>query len=128
MIVIISSLIFNRMKRLSLNRNKKDGPKQPQQQKISSFFDAFRTPEAKKADKKDDKKDNEIIENTPPAPEENLKRRKLFKLKKQTSKVGLFVASTTSLLGGNLDRKATKVHSPPKSCELGKKRPLTTPE
>ena len=111
------------MKRLSLNRSKKSAPKEDrQQQKISSFFsgrassnaapsDVFKTPETVKGSKKgqDDHEDKDIIEGTP---EE--KKRKLFKLKKRSSKLGLLVASTTSLLAGNLDKKATKVHSPPK--------------
>ena len=75
--------------------------------------------------------DDDMIENTPeavvaqPGDTEVSKKRKLFKLKAHSSKVGnLFGASTTSLISGNLDKKASKIHSPPK-CEEAKKRPLT---
>ena len=74
---------------------------------------------------------DDMIENTPeavvaqPGDAEVSKKRKLFKLKAHSSKVGnLFGASTTSLISGNLDKKASKIHSPPK-CEEAKKRPLT---
>ena len=122
------------MKRLSLNRNKtgkKQNDSQQQPRKISSFF--FKTPD--QASKKDEDKlveeGNDMIENTPeavvaqPVDAEVSKKRKLFKLKAHSSKVGnLFGASTTSLISGNLDKKASKIHSPPK-CEEAKKRPLT---
>ena len=92
------------MKKLSLNRHKKSN----EQTKISNFFDVFKTPEAQKVHVKD------MIENTP---EENRKS-KLSRLRKQSSKL-FGTASTTSLISGNLDKKVTTVHSPPK------KRPLT---
>ena len=105
------------MKKLSLNRNKtskKQNESQPKQQsKISSFF-VFKTPE--QAAKKEEDEANDMIENTPEAEEEVInKKRKLFKLKKHGSRVGgLFAKSTTSLIAaGNLDKKATKVYSPP---------------
>ena len=121
------------MKRLSLNRHKtKDksdhGKKCSEQSKISSFFDVFKTPEAGSSSSSGKK---DIIENTPPRPEDpavedpGVKRRKLFKLKKQ------IVSSTTSLFqAGNLDKKASKVHTPPPAASLSKsdeakKRPLT---
>jgi hypothetical protein len=124
-----------------------------QQTKISSFFskppalfttvsnagggkDAasslFKTPEAKK-----EVIDEELIENTPENNEERdgqaaTKKRKLFKLKKRSSKLGLFVASTTSLISGNLSKQPSKVHSPPTGKvvaviqeEIVKKRPIS---
>ena len=102
------------MKRLSLNRNKtgkKQNDSQQQPRKISSFF--FKTPD--QASKKDEEGDD-MIENTPeavvaqPGDAEVSKKRKLFKLKAHSSKVGnLFGASTTSLISGNLDKKASKI-------------------
>ena len=102
------------MKRLSLNRHKKSS-NDDKQAKISNFF--FKSPEP--APIKED-----VIPKTPE--DENFaKKRKLFKLKKHTSKVAFFGgASTTSVVAGNLDTKASKVHSPPK-FEESKKRPLT---
>ena len=80
------------MKRLSLNRNKtgkKQNDSQQQPRKISSFF--FKTPD--QASKKDEEGDD-MIENTPeavvaqPGDAEVSKKRKLFKLKAHSSKVG----------------------------------------
>ena len=111
------------MKRLSLNRNgTKNGGNSGQQQKISSFFSSknpvFRTPEVSAAKKRDhedtDHHDKDVVEGTP---ESETKKRRLFKMKKRSSKLSLFMASTTSLISGNLDKKATKVHSPPRDVE-----------
>ena len=127
------------MKRLSLNRNKtskKQDESQPQHRKISSFF--FKTPDQapKTPDQKSkqvlNEEEEDMIENTPepviaphPGDAEVSKKRKLFKLKTHASKTSnLFGTSTTSLISGNLDKKVSKVHSPPK-CEEAKKRPLT---
>lgn len=123
------------MKRLSLNRSKKQqnaSQNSAGQAKISSFFDVFKTPESKKENAlKAVVNEDVIIENTPEKKDDNalMKKRKLFKLKKQTSKVGaaLFGSSTASLISGNLDTKATKVCTPPKSEET-RKRPLPTPD
>lgn len=110
------------MKRLSLSRNKKSHPKKEdrQQQKISSFFggggaNVFKTPEVVKNRDENRQADKDFIEGTPESSsdENTKKKRRLFKLKKRSSKLGLLVASTTSLIAGNLDKKATKVHSPP---------------
>ena len=108
------------MKRLSLNRNGNKNANNGQQQKISNFFSSknpvFRTPEvsAKKRDHEDDYHDKDVVEGTP---ESDTKKRRLFKMKKRSSKLGLFMASTTSLISGNLDKKASKVHSPPRDVE-----------
>ena len=71
--------------------------------------------------------DNELIENTPENETElATKKRRLFKLKKQTSKVGRLFSSTTSVVSGNLEKKATEVLSPPKCKEeFAKKRHLS---
>ena len=101
--------------------------KQQKHDKISSFF-GLKSPEPPKEDVGDD-----MIENSPEvavsAEEGGIsKKRKLFKLKKNCSKArDLFAASTTSLIAGNLNRQATKVHSPPPPLpkyEETKKRPL----
>ena len=108
------------MKRLSLNRNGNKNSNSGQQHKISSFFSSknpvFKTPEvtAKKRDLEDEH-DKDVVEGTP---ESESKKRRLFKMKKRSSKLGLFMASTTSLISGNLDKKATKVHSPPKEGDV----------
>ena len=117
------------MKKLSLNRKKnsktQNESQSQQQPKISSFLNVFKTPE--QAAKKEEA--NDMIENTPEAEEEVVnKKRKLFKRNLHGSRVGrLFANSTTSLIAGNLDKKATKVYSPPPmpKCEEAKKRPLT---
>ena len=115
------------MKRLSLSRNKKSHPKKEdrQQQKISSFFggggaNVFKTPEVVKNRDENRQADKDFIEGTPESSsdENTKKKRRLFKLKKRSSKLGLLVASTTSLIAGNLDKKATKVHSPPSSSGI----------
>ena len=116
------------MKRLSLSRNKKSHPKEDrQQQKISSFFggggaNVFKTPEVVKNrdENRQAQADKDFIEGTPESSsdENTKKKRRLFKLKKRSSKLGLLVASTTSLIAGNLDKKATKVHSPPSSSGI----------
>ena len=124
------------MKRLSLSRNKKAHPKEDrQQQKISSFFgsgaNVFKTPETvvKRRDENREAADKDFIEGTPEGSsvdDNTKKKRRLFKLKKRSSKLGLLVASTTSLIAGNLDKKATKIHSPPQDVEKSvKKRGLS---
>lgn len=127
------------MKRLSRNKKKPESVPAPSdssgQMKISSFFsskpakvtEAFKTPEVAA------KPDLEMIDKTPESDQEAAvaaKRRKLFRLKQRSSKIGQFVASTTSLISGNLDKRATRVHSPPamqKECfpDEAKKRPLS---
>ena len=100
------------MKKLSLNRKHKkphdDEP--PHQRKISSFFEKFKTPETPKEN------DAEYVANTPEAHE--TKKRKLSKLRKQSSKLFFGTSSTTSLISGNLEKKPTKIHSPPKKRQL----------
>ena len=93
------------MKRLSLHRgsSKKGHGDRQQQQKISSFFTAnvFKTPEvANKREHNEGNDDKDMIESTP---ESESKKRKLFKLKKRSSKLGLLVASTTSLIAGKFN-------------------------
>ena len=136
------------MKRLSRNFKKKssttslkaaeENASNSGQTKISSFFTkpgllssiatnsqspGFKTPEPVKKPVKDD----EIIEKTPESDADGFARkRRLFKLKKQTSKVGRLFSSTTSMVSGNLSKTATEVQSPPESKEdFAKKRPLS---
>ena len=134
------------MKRLSRNFKKKssttslnaaeENASNGGQTKISSFFTkpsllasiatnskSFKTPEPVKKPVKDD----EIIEKTPESDADGFARkRRLFKLKKQTSKVGRLFSSTTSMVSGNLSKTATEVQSPPESKEdFAKKRPLS---
>ena len=73
--------------------------------------------------------DKNVIEQSPNDSDlVSKKARRLFGLKQQTSKVGkLFTnSSTSSLLSGNLEKKATIVQSPPKSKDdFAKKRHLS---
>ena len=100
------------------------------QTKISSFFgkpnqEIFKTPDPVKKVLED----KNVIEQSPNDSDlVSKKARRLFGLKQQTSKVGkLFTnASTSSLLSGNLEKKATIVQSPPKSKDdFAKKRHLS---
>ena len=118
----------------SLHTEENDNNKQ--QTKISSFFgkpslsnqEVFKTPDPiiKKVHE-----DKNVIDQSPNDSNDLVsknKGRRLFGLKQQTSKVGkLFTnASTSSLLSGNLEKKATVVHSPPNSKDdFAKKRQLS---
>ena len=107
-----------------------------QQTKISSFFgkpslsnqEVFKTPDPIIKKVHEDKNE---IEQSPNDSDDFVSKkepRRLFGLKQQTSKVGkLFTnASTSSLLSGNLEKKATVVHSPPNSKDdFAKKRQLS---
>ena len=94
--------------------------------KDSVQLETFKTPEPVKKITQNNA-DNELIENTPENETEiATKKRRLFKLKKQTSKVGRLFSSTTSVVSGNLEKKATEVQSPPKCKEeFAKKRHLS---
>ena len=105
------------------------------QTKITSFFgkpslsnqEVFKTPTdpIKKINE-----DKNVIEQSPNDSDDFVSKkepRRLFGLKQQTSKK-LFknAASTSSLLSGNLEKKATVVHSPPNSKDdFAKKRQLS---
>ena len=117
---------FRKKSSASLHNTEENDNKQT---KISSFFgkpnqEIFKTPDPKKV-----LEDKNVIEQSPNDSDlVSKKARRLFGLKQQTSKVGkLFTnASTSSLLSGNLEKKATIVQSPPKSKDdFAKKRHLS---
>ena len=101
------------------------------QTKITSFFgkpslsnqEVFKTPTdpIKKIHE-----DKNVIEQSPNDSDDFVSKkepRRLFGLKQQTSKKLFKNASTSSLLSGNLEKKATVVHSPPNSKDdFAKKR------
>ena len=121
---------FRKKSSASLHTEENDNNKQT---KISSFFgkpslnnqEIFKTPDPVKKVHED----KNVIEQSPNDSDlVSKKGRRLFGLKQQTSKVGkLFTnASTSSLLSGNLEKKATVVHSPPNSKDdFAKKRHLS---
>ena len=75
---------------------------------------------------KKNNEDKNVIEQSPNDSDDFVSKeepRRLFGLKQQTSKKLFKNASTSSLLSGNLEKKATVVHSPPNSKDdFAKKR------